>query len=309
MKRNWMWLLAVVPLFAGFVFVTFMVDERSQTTGERLQVADKRSPLILKHPKLVTRGLDFSDLVISPTGEKAVVRGNFGSDGDWSRIVNLNDGSKISAPGSVLARNIFSPDGKRICQLDVEMEKPTSDEFNDVLVLSDASTGKTEKKFHFAPGANLYGFWWQGGEITVESPRQTWRFEARELRLVSTQTRRRKHNANLCPDGKTLYWERTTDKTGVAPVTWSFADVNTEKILWSDTPITEAGGPTGFSVDGRVVLWKDVQAPNDIIARDIRTGAEKWRFRGPKSSVVALAPDNSALYEVRENGELWKWPR
>ena len=285
MKRKWMWMLAVVSLFAGFVVAKRLADKR---------------------PRLVVRDVDASQLIFASDGTKMVARGNASA---WSHIVDLSDGSQFSVPGDVNSRNFFAPDGAKLYQLNTEWENPNGGKFHDVLVVRDAHTGRTEGEFRFASGANLYGAWWHNNEIIVESPRQTWHFRARDLRLVGTQKQRRTQAyAILCPDGRTLYWLQTTDAMGATPDVWKFADLNSGKILWSDSKF--GSSMREFSVDGHTSLWSDnAEEQIEVVARDTRTGAEKWRLRGPQSSVVALSPDQSAVYEARPNGELWKWPR
>ena len=284
MKRKWIWSLAALPLIIFWVVA---------------------KPLADKRPQLVARDVDATGLVISPDQSKALARGIAAT-----HIVNLKDGSQISIPGNDNSRNFFSPDGKEIYQLSTEREKQHPDKYRDSLVVRDADSGRAQGQFQFANNANLYGVWWHGNEIIAESPRQTWHFDANTLRLLNAQPQHRTlqnralQSVTLCPDGKTgaKIEEFGTDF-------YKFFDLDSGKMLWKLS--NEEAMPSQFPPDGAVVLTQKILTRNigDFIARDLRTGAEKWRLRGPQSSVLALAPDESAIYEARENGELWKWPR
>ncbi len=285
MKRKWMWAVATLPLVVGFVVAKRLVDKR---------------------PRVVARDVDASALIISRDEKRAVTRGNAA---EWSHVIDLDDGSQFSIPGDINSHNFFSPDGKKIYQLNTEWEHQGSAKFHDVFVVRDSASGHTEGQYRFASGADLYGIWWDGDEIIAESPRQTWHFKARSLRLVSTQKQHRAQKyAILCPDGQTIYWDHQTDSMGAAPNVWEFADLHTGKIQWSESRFG-SGVPLEFSSDGRIVLWSGGVQQSEIIARDTRNGTEQWRLRGPQSDVIALSPDQSAIYEARPNGELWKWPR
>lgn len=284
MKRKWLWLLAGVPLVVGLVLARRLADKR---------------------PRLVARGLKVSEMAISPDGKRIVVQGNWSAK---SRIIRLDDGSQVSIPSSSSAF-FFSPDGTKLYQLNFEFEHQ-GESFHQTLVLYDADSGRVEGRFQFERGLNLYGALWRDGEVVAESPRQTWHFEAHGLRLSGTQKRQpARRNATLCPDGKTLYWRSEEERMSTTPMTLYFADLGSGKILWQGKLALVGGMPLGFSVDGRTVLFSDGKRKGEVIARDTRTGAEQWRLRGPQSSVLALAPDQSAVYEARGNGELWKWRR
>ena len=276
MKRKWIWGLAAVPVIIGFAFAQRLADKR---------------------PRLVARGVATSTLTVSPDGKKVLVNGN--------RIVNLGDGSQIIISGDVSSRSYFSPNGKKILQFNSERDTPQSEQSHNVLVLVNSNSGQRQGSFSFADILNVHGVWWNGDEIIAESPDQTLVFETRSLRLVHKQTQRRKNwYGFLCPDGHTIYWP----SAGVAPEILEFADLNTGKILWSRTQVS-SGNPLAFSPDGKTVLWPDDTRKGGVVALNTRTGKEKWRMHGPQSSVLALSPDESAIYEARPNGELWKWPR
>ena len=175
--------MAVVPLIVGFVLAWRLAEKR---------------------PRLVARGFNVVDLVISPDGKRAVGQSNGAT---LNHVVDLDDGFQSSIAGNY-SRNSFSPDGKKIYQLNTEWENPKSREIYDVLVLCDADSGRTKNQFRFASGANLYGVWWHSNELIAESPRQSWYFDARTLRLIRTEKQRRTQTyAFLCPDGQTLYWD------------------------------------------------------------------------------------------------------
>ena len=278
-----MWGLAVVPLIAVLVFSWRLTNKR---------------------PHLVARGLSIAELTIAPDEKSIVV-----SENGWSQksqIIRLDSGSRTSIPTSV-SELFFSPDAKNLYQLNFEFERQ-NEKFHQTLVFYDAVSGRRKGRFQFDRGVLLYGATWRDGEIVVESDRQSWHFEAQSLRLIGTRTRNRlaRRNATLCPDGETIYWSIGQGKWDTRPYIWTFADLRTGKILWSDGPKPADVAPVGFSPDGRVVLWPS--GKSEIVARDTRTGVEKWRLRGPRSSVVALSPDANAVYEARD-GKLWKWPR
>ena len=184
----------------------------------------------------------------------------------------------------------------------------SQDAFYNILLVRDANSGRIEGKFRFPRNAELYGVWWHEEEIIAESPYQTWHFEPRTLHLVSTQRQHRTQTwswrkqayCDLCPDGQTLHCMRL--------YTREYIDLRTGKTLWKESNDSRKGGENtvGYSANGRTVL---MHKDKDVIARDTRTGKEQWRLRGLQSSVIALAPDQSAIYEARQNGELWKWPR
>lgn len=284
MKRKWMLALATLPLIILLVFAWRLADKR---------------------PQLVARDLKVAELWISPDGKSIVTHG------DWSpksHIIRLDGGSQVSIPTSN-SEFFFSPDGTKLYQLNFEFE-PQGEKFHQTLVLYDAASGRREGRFQFARSVLLYGALWRDGEVVVESDRQTWHFEARSLRLLGTQKRNKlaQRIATLCPDGETIYWPIGQGKWNTSPYIWTFADLRTGRILWSDGPKPVDVTPVGFSGDGRIVLWSGGKSNGEVVARDTRTGVEKWRLRGPQSSVIALSPDASAVYEARD-GKLWKWPR
>lgn len=222
----------------------------------------------------------------------------------------MGDGSQISIP-SGSSSFFFSPDGTKLYQLNLEFEHQ-SGSFHQALVLYDADSGRREGQFQFESGIIIYSATWREGEIIAQSSFQSWRLNSRNLRLLATQNQNSKlvlPSIDLCPDGETLYWRIDKDNIGSKPHTWNFADRHTEKILWSDGPKFNGGAPSGFSVDGHIVLSAGGTPKGEVSARDVRTGKERWRLRGPQSSVLALAPGEGAVYEARPNGELWKWPR
>ena len=296
MKRKRIWVLAVVPLIVGFVFAK--------------QLADKR-------PQLVARDV-FADAGLIFSGDEqrfAAVRdesayqrisaqivGNFGAE----RIEVLTD--------SIDPFLFFSPDGKWIYQLDLDSyygstndmgmdyRNPRPDE-KIGLVGRNGLDNQSRATIRFTfpgPQKDFYGAYLFDHEIVVESREKTWYLDANNLRILNTQVQKRSlTSVHLCPDGKTLY-RRVYGHTDF----WEFLDLPTEKTLWK-LPDDNSGFPK-ISGDGRLSLRIE---QGEVVARDTRTGVEKWRLRGPQSGVIALAPDQSAIYEARPNGELWKWPR
>ena len=288
MKRKRVWVLAALLLCVVFACAKWLANKR---------------------PLLVGSGLDISEMTVSPDGERIVVPDKWGMK---SQIIRLVDSSRISIPISTSASYFFSPDGTKLYQRNFYLDFDEQGEsFHHTLVLYDAASGRVEGRFQFKRGVNLYGAAWRDGEVVAESARQTWHLAPSTLQLTSTQPRQSPHHsASLCPDGQTLYWRgdwlNGQARMGVNADTWSFADLNSGEILWNDP---QRLGPLGFSTDGRTVLFFDSRGESKIIARDTRTGAEKWRLRGPQSPIIALSPDQSAIYEARSNGELWEWPR
>ena len=286
MNRKWMGALAALLVVGAFVFAKSLADKR---------------------PRLVARDVDASDLVISPEGKRLVANANGANS---SHVIDLENGLQFSISNVSYPRSSFSPDGKKIYQLNTEWENPNSQKIYDVLVLWDAYSGRKEGQFRFASGDNIYGAWWSGNEIIVESAQRTWHFEARTLRLKTVQKQYRKATyAVLCPDGQTFYWNGEAEAKGEKPGFTEFADLRTGKMLWIWSQ-PDCDTLLGFSVDGGTVFgMSGLENQHEIVARETRTGKEKWRFRGPQYTVMALAPDESAIYEARPNGELWKWPR
>ena len=284
MKRKWVWALAIVPVVTAFIFAWRLADKR---------------------PRLVARGFKTAEVMIAPDGKKIVAFGGWSAHG---QIVRLGDGSRT--PLSSGEPSFFSPDGSQLYQLNFEMENGGKG-VHCTLVLCDADSGRKRARHQFESGVVLYGASWQGGEIVAESARQTWHLDARTLRIISTRKRAFKlspRNATLCPDGETFWFRDGENRIGM-PMIVKFVDLRTGQELWQAEPVMKRGTPLGFSGDGRTVLLSDNREPMEIIARHTRTGAEKWRMRGPQSFVLALAPDQSAIYEARTNGEIWKWPR
>ncbi len=288
MKRKWMWALAALPLVLGLVVAKRLADKR---------------------PRLIARGLDISGVTISPDGKRIIVRGDKGVK---SQVIHLDNGPQFSIPGDANSHFFFSPDATKIYQLNTEWEKPETKQhvavFHKELEVRDAYSGRLKGQFRFANDANLYGVTWQSDELIAESPRQTWHFDLGTLRVRNIQKQNRTQaHADLCPDGRTLYW-LTSGKMHALSNAWEVADLNTGKILRNGAKFGET--IIQFSADGHTALWFRYDGKGyEVVARDTRTGIEKWRLRGPQSPAIALSPDESALYEARPNGELWKWPR
>ena len=287
MKRKGILVVAVLPLVIG-LFV-----------AKRL--ADKR-------PNVVTHGVGFKSakfLAISPNGERMFVwpyvAPSDPNHDSSAQIVSLCDGSRVDVPVDSLDSDwfgaFFSSDSQRIYQLSFHNDM-IGDKGVDLVRIS-ARDGRKKKEFLFAEVNEFYGFYARGNEVIAESPHRTWHLNANHLQILTLQTRNRSPDLDyglLCPDGKTVM------KPNYYPD--EFRDLETGKLLWR-LPEEIPQNPK-FSPDGRTLL---TQKNGEVIARDTRTGIEKWRLRGPQSSVLALAPDESAIYEARENGELWKWPR
>lgn len=283
MKRKWIWGLAALPLIVGLVFAKALADKR---------------------PQLVLRGKNITALTISPDGKKALARDR-NLESSW--LIKLEEGQPYLIEGSADSVNCFSPDGKKIYQLVTKLFSDNPSVFHRALVVTDVYMNRKEGEFGFAPDATPYGVWWHDSEITVESASLTWRFEASSLKLKSTQKHNRpQRSATLCPDGQTIYWPVVSQTRNPKLSAWNFADLQSGKVLWS-RPKNQT--LAGFSVDGRTVLWSNGDANVGVMAHDTRTGREKWRLRGPQSDVLALSPDEKFVYEARQNGELWKWPR
>ena len=300
MKRKWMLSLAALPLIVGLVVAKSLADENS---------------------RLVARDIFADAKLIFSADEKRVlaVRDESAYGRISAQIVELPGESRVEVlTDSIDAFLFFSPNGQWVYQLDLDSyygstddlgmdyRRPTPDEKIGIVgrdALHDQS--KATIRFTF-PGSDkdFYGAYLHGREIIVESRQRTWHLDANDLQILSSQPRKRKLTyVRLCPDGETLC-HRVYRKVDNGTDFWEFLDLKTGKPLWK-MPDDNTGFPQ-LSSDGQLLLKNK---NGEVIARDTRTGAEKWRFRGPQSSVVALSPDQSAVYEARENGELWKWPR
>ena len=278
MKRKWIWGLAIVPLIIGFIVAKSLADKR---------------------PRLVARGVNAKNLSMS-----------ISPDGKWlytaGRTIEVAGNASFQFPLSETdfdGPTFFCENGTRLCQFSYEIPPcGFGVSCHSVLSLRSARSGKVISRFDFPDSdstINVYGASLQGNEIVVESQQKTWRFQVKNLRFLSLQKRQRTlPAAGLCPDGKTLY------RGVIATKTLEFRDLHTEKLLW--TIPQEISRSPQFSFDGALFLMRK---KGEIIAYDTRTGKENWRFHGPQSSAIALSPDQSAIYEARPNGELWKWPR
>ena len=285
MKSKWIWSLAALPLVVG-LFVA--------------------KPLADKRPVLVARGIDGSNLLVSSDGEWL-----FAKYTDSTYII----GRVIGFDGNSL--KFAQPSDSRLCVLssiaalyrinvDSVSRKKSEGTLEELSFYSDESNfGATENpdkaRFVF-PGRDedFYGVRVRNQEVIVESRLQTWHLDAKSLHVIRTQKRNRAlSQMTLCPDGKTLFHDLDSEK-GI----YEFADIETAKPLWR----RQLGALYNlhFSLDGCLLVALENGV---VIARDTRTGKEKWRLRGPQSSYFALAPDQSAIYEARSNGELWKWAR
>ena len=285
MKRKWLWALVALPLIVGFVFAKRLADKR---------------------PQLMARGIDGSNMLISSDGEwlfapleiSDFVTGRlFGFDGQPLKFAPSHD----SRPGvltSIAALHRINVDGKSRQKSEATLEE-VSFYAGEVKL---GATKKPDKKRFIFPGRDedLYGVCVRDGEIIVESRLDTWHLNAKNLHVLREQKRQRAlSHATLCPDGKTLFYDLDSEK-GI----YQFSDIETAKPLWKRQ--FGARYNLRFSLDGRLLVTSENGV---VIARDTRTGVEKWRLRGPQSPYIALAPDESAIYEARKNGELWKWPR
>ena len=285
MKRKWIWGLAALPLVVG-LFV-----------AKRL--ADKR-------PRLVARNIDGTNLLVATDGEWLFAKYNdststtgrvIGFDGKLLEFARPSD-SRLCVLASIAALYRINVDRESRKKSEATLEELS-------FYTGESNFGATEnpdKERFIFPGRDedLYGVCVRGREIIVESRLNTWHLDAKNLHIISVQKRNRSlSHATLCPDGKTLFHDLDSAK-GI----YEFADIETAKPLWK----RQLGALYNlrFSLDGRLLI---TSKNGLVIARDVRSGTEKWRLLGPQSPYVALSPDQSAIYETRANGELWKWPR
>lgn len=277
MKRKWIWVLAIAPLIVGFVFARRLANKR---------------------PQLLGRHMAAWHLLPSSDGEWLFVQYR-DSDIDNGRIVGMNGDLKPSDSSLYVLPSLAMIQRVRTVKNSEGLLEGVS--FDPTDFDSNAPENRDKKRFMFLGARDdLYGACVRSEEIVVESRQQTWHLDSRNLHILATQKRKRSlTNVLLCPDGKTLIDDIDGEK-GI----YQFIDLETEKPLWKRR--LGAYYNLNFSFDGRLLV---VLENGVVIARDTRTGVEKWRLRGPKSWVLAVSPDESTVYEARENGELWKWPR
>ena len=300
MKRKWIWALAVVPLIAGLVLAKRLADKR---------------PRLVAHLKTsvpvgggTSRAIHATNLFISPDGSRLFVRYLGEGFGDG---VALTTGSVSRMPDPDIQHDVlFSADGRHFyhldsCRFDVSAKQ---DHRCQALSLFDARSGVLQKQFVIPKTAhvaykNFYGTALAQGQLVLEGRGHTWRLDPNDLRVVGVYPNQHTlRMGHFCSDGKTLSLLQINRANNA--LTAQFFDLQSEKLLWQ-MPLEE-NWKFATSSDGRIALSLEHRV---VISRDLRTGAEKWRLPGPQSHVLAVAPDQSAIYEARANGELWKWPR
>ena len=302
MKRKTMVLLAVTPLIFGLIVAKRLADKRPRLVA--------RLTTQLPSPKGSTRWTHAIALFVSPDGRHLFARDGYG----FGQHIDLSAGSPIAFPLVVPITDIsygvwFSPDNQSIYMVSGYKPKGTGGQesaWHRSIVARDARSGKLKRQFVLPlriqlNGNPFYGLRVSGDQTVVESRGKTWRLDANMLQLIGTQARQRPLTwVQLCPDGQTGYrFLAVAQSSGM-----EFFDLQSGRSLWKTARL--ARYPAPFSADGRLVL---TQENGVIFARETRTGKEQWRFQGPQSDVLALAPDQSAIYEARTNGQLWKWPR
>ncbi len=288
MKRELIWALAIVPL----IFSPAMAE-----------------PLVDKSPRLVARNFEVVELIFSTDGKWL-----FGDNGFMvGQTLALTGGARARIFSDSQDNFIgFSPDDKWIFQLGLDsyegfiddegydFRNPTPDGIIGIVGRSTREGSKETIRFTFTGArADFYGAYLRDDEIIVESREMTYHLDAHNLRVLRTepQTRTLRNVIWLLGDGKTVLV--SGGRLGL-----KFVDLPTEKTLW--TQPYGAGSGFRFTLDGRLILRMESGV---IVAREARTAKEVWRFRGPASRYFWLSPDQTAIYEARPNGELWKWPR
>ena len=258
--------------------------------------------------RLVARDFDVVGLAFS-ADEKWL----FGHNGRGSgQTLALTGGARAKIFSDSMDGYIgFSPDDRWLYQLDldsyegfiddygVDFRFPTPDDVIGIVGRSTRAGSKETIRFTF-PGArrDFYGASVRGDEVIAESREMTYYLDARDLSILRTQPQTRTlKNVYLLGDGKTLLG--TAEDLGLKLV-----DLATEKTLWKQP--YKSGSGFRLTPNGRLLLRMESGV---IVARNTRTAKEEWRFRGPTSHSFWLSPDESAIYEARQNGELWKWPR
>lgn len=247
----------------------------------------------------MARDIAATDLTISADGTQLFARDN---SQHFGQVLNLQHGSRANVRASDFNFTpIFSADKTRIYQLQVNVNMNNGKPWDipPALLAHDINSGKIKAIFDFSSEEDhFYGAFLQGDIVTVESKNKTWHLDSRNLQIISVEKQNRPVTyAILCPDSRTLYDVVTGDDAR-----WEFTDLESGKLLWQK----RTGALAGFSVNGQDCLW---QEDGEVIVCDTRTGAEKWRLRGPQSAVLALSPDENAVFEARSDGKLWRWPR
>lgn len=81
-----------------------------------------------------------------------------------------------------------------------------------------------------------------------------------------------------------------------------FYDAKTGRALWNWKGLSSG---YDLSADEKLVVACNGQ---HCIARDLKTGVQKWKVQKPNSSIFALSPDGKTFAERRPDGQIWLWP-
>ncbi len=301
MKRKWIWALAVLPLVAGLIVAGRLADNRPRLVAHLTSSVSGISVF-------PSRAIHATDLFISPDGKRIFVR-YIGED--FGEIVDLTTGSVSQMPDTdnvdFQYNVLFSADSRYFYQVSFCSPTPSGERSQDcqALLSRDARSGVINQQFVISNYVveDFYGIALDRKKILLRSRAKAWLLNFMTLQVVGSDRKRGTFkNVRLCTDNKTIYSFQLDQKYGITTV--QFFDLQSEKLLWQ-MPL-EGELRFTMSSDGLIVLSMENGV---VIARDLRTGQVKWRFSGPRNHVLAVSPDQSAIYEARENGELWKWPR
>ena len=311
MKRKWILAVAVLPLVIGLIVAERLSDKHPRVVVAK-PLADKRPRVVVHLTTSVpvgggTKRIYATELFMSPDGKKLFVRYN---SERFGQIIALDTGSVTQLPDSNGNYNVFfSTDSRNLYQMEGYSPAPSAKEISgrEAFSLRDARTGALKSRFvDFKPtgliltgeGA-LYGAALHQKRIVLGLGERTIFLDPGNLQILGTNRNKGvfKNDGWLCAGGEIFYSHSATQAV-------DFFDLQTKKLLWQ-LPLN-ADWKFAISSDGHLVVTPE---RGFVVARDLRTGQEKWRFRGPRSQVLTVTPDQSAIYEARESGELWKWPR
>ena len=149
----------------------------------------------------------------------------------------------------------------------------------------------------YRAASEFRGVWFENDKIVCEAQHFTRRFNiytGKQTDIISRHWKRQ--NVLLSPDRNTLF--SVSDDNNHT----YFYDASNEELLWTWTNYRDK---VQFSNHGAVVWgFKNKCA----VGRNIRTGEEKYRVLGVKSSAFTIAPDGKSLWEIRDAKEIWVWP-
>ena len=293
-----MWLLAALPMVVSLFFAESFVGKRPHIVAHLTTSVPEGGG---------TKRIYATDLVMSPDGKKLFVRYN---NARMGQIIALDTGSVTPLPDSNGNYSVFfSTDSRNLYQMEDYSSAPSVKETfgREVFSLRDARTGALKSRFIDFKSIDLiltgegmiYGSALHQNRVVLGLGERTVFLDPNSMQVLGTSRNKGvfKNDGWLCAGGEIFYSPSATQAV-------DFFDLKTKKLLWQLPLNTD--WKFAISSDGRLVVTPE---RGFVVARDLRTGQEQWRFRGPRSQVLTVAPDQSVIYEARENGELWKWPR